>query len=181
VVLFCPDGSISGGAAQPEAGAGSVSIPLGAREKGGRGGGGTDGGKGWLGRCRSGWLFRAWSGRILLALSLVAVAIAGSLIGIRHVYFLGVEDGFVTIYQGVPVSLGPWDLYSSRLKSMVRISDLRPYEQDRINNQDLHSYATAQAIIDNYAAEMKDRQEADSRQQTATSSTTTAPPPGGAP
>ena len=175
LVLFCPDGSIPGGAAQPDAETGVISIPQEAVAGDGPAGAQARAGRtGRLERWHLGWLFHTLPGQILLGLLIPAVILAGAWLGTRHVYFLGVEDGHVTIYRGVPYSIGPWNLYSVNWKSPVNIGDLQSYEQDRVAQQELHSYNGAMQIVNNYTAELRERQKAAQQQQSQTS---TGPPP----
>lgn len=47
-------------------------------------------------------------------------------------YFLGVEDGEVTLFQGINQSIGSWNLYHSIKKEGLQYADLAPVIQERL-------------------------------------------------
>ncbi len=174
VVLFCPDGSVPAGTAAAEADTGVIRLPDGvvagpegtvtrqkaeplqAREPK----------KGFLQSIRRNWMFRTVPGVSIIAVLIAAILFGGAYLGTREIYFLGVDHGYVTIYRGVPYSLGPLSLFSLDWRSPVKFSDLAQDEQDEIGKQESHTRGSAQAIVDNYVAEVKANQEK-AAQQTA--------------
>jgi PPM family protein phosphatase len=75
----------------------------------------------------------------MVVLVLVAGAVAGAIIGLRGVYFIGQDDrGLVTLYRGVPYELPLGiDLYDSQYVSSVQASRLRPFERRRLLDHEL--------------------------------------------
>lgn len=49
-------------------------------------------------------------------------------------YFLGVQDGEVTLYQGINQSIGTWDLYHSVQKKGLRYAEVSPVIQQRLDS-----------------------------------------------
>jgi protein phosphatase len=178
VVLFCPDGSIPGALAA-DADTSKLQIPAqnGAAEK--RSPRGKTVSREALpepnrliNRIRHNWMFRTVPGLVLTGLLLSFILLAAAWIGTRQLYFLGVDNGRVAIFQGVPYSLGPWDLYSLHWRSRVKIEDLEPYEQERIAKQELHTLGTAERIVENYSAQARARSEEAIRKAEEASRTT---------
>ena len=171
VVLFCPDGSLQGETAGesdtgvlrlPDHADFDFELPL---EKPGASGAAPP--RGVFGRIRHNWLLRTAPGQIITGVGIMLILLAGGWFGTRQIYFLGVADGRIVIYQGVPYSIGPLDLFSASYKSPVRYDDLASFEQEAVDRQELHSHSTARQILDNYSAEMRQRQQQQQAAQAA--------------
>jgi len=140
---------------------------------------------GLLGRLRR--FLSSLAGRVVTGLLLAAILLGGAWFITRQAYYLGVEGDHVVIFQGVPYDLGPWSLSGMYRNSIVKFSELEPFEQDRIKRQELQSKGDAEKMLDNYSAEARERKlEAERRaveeeQRTKTSSQNLTIPPGGLP
>lgn len=93
---------------------------------------------------------RSTGGRIALIAALVTLALAGGAwLASRQFYYLGVANDRVVIYRGVPLSIGPLDLYSLHRESDIDPGTLQPYEQQRLGEEELYSRDEAERIMDN--------------------------------
>lgn len=115
--------------------------------------------------------WRRWYTLAAIALALIAILAGGSWYMTRQIYYLGVNDGRLSIYQGLPVELGPLSLSTLYRQSNVPLDELEPFEQDRVLRQELSSLATAEEILENYTdqGQTAPQQRRDTR--TATTST----------
>ncbi len=89
------------------------------------------------------------AGFLLGALVVLALIVAGGLLAIQSVYFIGTNDrGLVTLYQGVPFSLpGNVELYSSQYVSGVSASTLTQQRRSTLLDHSLRSEAKAASLI----------------------------------
>jgi serine/threonine protein phosphatase PrpC len=91
-------------------------------------------------------------GRMILASALIvavlAGASAGAVAGLHRVYFVGSEDGLVTLYRGVPYEL-PFgvDLYEKKYVSAVPVQALSSIERRRVLDHQLRSRKDAASVI----------------------------------
>ena len=74
----------------------------------------------------AGWLSWAWS---------------------QSQYYAIGQDGYVVIYQGIPQSIGPWQLSHAVEVSNVALADLAPVDRQRLDTPVLRS---SRADIDSY-------------------------------
>ncbi|MEK6537190.1 MAG: hypothetical protein AABZ63_06875, partial [Actinomycetota bacterium] len=83
--------------------------------------------------------------------------------------------------------LGPWSLSSPYRYSPVKVSELEPFQRDRVYAQELQSKNNAEKMLENYKAEAKVRQEeaarraAEEEQRAQDFSQNLTLPPGGQP
>lgn len=49
-------------------------------------------------------------------------------------YYVGDHNGDVSVYRGIPQAIGPFDLSSLVKDTGIKLSDLQPFEQDRIRS-----------------------------------------------
>jgi PPM family protein phosphatase len=84
----------------------------------------------------------------LLAVAVLAGAGVGAAAGLRKVYFVGSEDGLVTLYRGVPYEL-PFgiDLYERKYVSAVPVRALSSTERRRVLDHELRSRKDASSVI----------------------------------
>lgn len=66
------------------------------------------------------------------ALMVVLGALWGAYAWTQTQYYVGMEDGFVTVFQGIPQSVLGVELHSTVETSQVSESDLAPYEVERL-------------------------------------------------
>ncbi|HET6508828.1 MAG TPA: Stp1/IreP family PP2C-type Ser/Thr phosphatase [Baekduia sp.] len=94
---------------------------------------------------------RRWTGlaKGFTALAVVLVLIAsGGWIATRSVYFVGTDDdGFVTLYTGLPYSLPGINLYSTEFTSGVPVQELSPQVQRTVTEHKLRSHDDAVDLI----------------------------------
>jgi PPM family protein phosphatase len=76
---------------------------------------------------------------LLLAL-LVIVALAGALV-LSTVFFVGVDDGRLAIYSGLPIEVGPLHLHAVYRRSTRSYETLQPFERQLVDAQSLHDKA----------------------------------------
>jgi len=76
---------------------------------------------------------------LLLAL-LVVVAFAGALT-LSTVFFVGVEDGRLAVYSGLPVEVGPLHLHAVYRRSSRSYEMLQPFERRLVDSRRLHGKA----------------------------------------
>jgi protein phosphatase len=86
-------------------------------------------------------------GFAVIAVILVLVA-SGGWIATRSVYFVGTDDdGFVTLYTGLPYSLPGIKLYSTEFTSGVPAQELSPQVQSTVTEHKLRSHDDAVDLI----------------------------------
>ncbi len=91
---------------------------------------------------------RPWS---LPAAGLVVLVAAGfgSYAWTQNQYYVAEHDGDVSIFRGIPQALGPFDLSSVVKDTGIKLSDLQPFEQERIRSAiQAGSLADAQDVVD---------------------------------
>ncbi|MHB1003117.1 MAG: hypothetical protein ACYC1B_04705, partial [Thermoleophilia bacterium] len=152
VVLFSPDGAMPSGATPDPA----------SENRGRTASAAASSGLPW---------WRRWQALAAVSLALVIVLAGSSWYLTRQLYYLGVSDGRLSIYQGLPVELGPLSLSSLYRQSDLPLEDLEPFEQERVLRQELSSLATAEETLKNYADRNQPEPDRDRGARTATTST----------
>jgi protein phosphatase len=165
VVLFSPGGSVPTGAAVVDDGVGG-STDVGVHKTGE-----PVSGEDAAAKPKSWW--KTWKALAVAGVVAIALIAAGTWYMTQQIYYLGVDDGRVAIYQGVPVDLGPLSLSSLYRKSGVLLDDLAPYEQDRILREELTSLKTAEAVMENYSDDQLLEPEAEERGGNSSATTST--------
>lgn len=192
VIIFCPDGAVPAGiemvpGSQTEkidldtVGAGAAAENVESDEAIGQ----TGMSEGRLAGLR--YFLTTLPGRVAIGLVLALLVLTAAWFGTRQAYYIGVDGDLVVIYQGVPYDLGPWSLSSLYRYSPVKVSELEPFQQDRVYAQELQSKSNAEKMLENYKAEAKARQEeaarraAEEKQRAKDLSQQLTIPPGGQP
>jgi protein phosphatase len=91
---------------------------------------------------------RPWS---LPAAGFIVVVAAGfgGYAWTQNQYYVAEHDGDVSIFRGIPQALGPFDLSSLVKDTGIKLSDLQPFEQDRIRSAiQAGSLADALTVVD---------------------------------
>ena len=88
-------------------------------------------------------------------------------------YAIG-QDGYVVIYQGIPQSIGPWQLSHAVEVSSVSLADLAPVDRQRLDTPVLRS---SRADIDSYIEGLK-RSAAENAASSSSSSSSSTPQSG---
>ena len=68
------------------------------------------------------------------ALLAVIAAVWGAYAWTQTQYYVGANDGRVAVYKGIPQTLGPVSLHSVFEVSTIKLSDLAPFERERIDS-----------------------------------------------
>ncbi|MHB1390858.1 MAG: Stp1/IreP family PP2C-type Ser/Thr phosphatase [Thermoleophilia bacterium] len=103
------------------------------------------------------------TGKIMIGVVLAALVLGGAWTATRYAYYVGVEGDTVSLYQGLPYSLGPLSLSQPYRDSFVNFNDLESFEQDRVSRQEIQSRASAETMLDNIIAADGDRKAAAAR------------------
>ena len=83
-------------------------------------------------RWRARWeRWRPWMLPLVVLLGLIAVLWAGYA-WTQTEYFVGVHDGVVAVYQGIPGQMGPLDLSTLVEDTDIPVDSLEPYARERI-------------------------------------------------
>ncbi len=92
--------------------------------------------------------------KVLISLLIIGAIVAGAVIGIRQVYFLGIDEGGrVTLYRGLPYDLPLGiELYSEVQSSPVQARSIPEDRRDSLTNHDLRSRADAIDLLDDLEA-----------------------------
>ena len=91
-------------------------------------------------RRRLGWL-------AVVLTFLTVVACAGALT-VSTVFYVGVDDGRLAIYSGLPATLGPLQLHAVYRRSSVPYESLGPAERALVDQQGLHTRSTIMALAE---------------------------------
>jgi protein phosphatase len=86
---------------------------------------------------------------LVVVLVLLGIVASAGWIASRGVYFVGVDDqGFVTLYQGLPYDLpGGLALYQDQFTSGVPVSQLPPNVRRTVTQHELRSHDDAIDLI----------------------------------
>ena len=78
---------------------------------------------------------------------LVVVATAGALT-VSTVFYVGVDDGRLAVYSGLPAALGPLQLHAVYRRSSLRYESLGPAERRLVDEQGLHTRSSIMALAE---------------------------------
>ena len=76
-------------------------------------------------------------GVVAAVLGLLAVALAAGAFFLSTVFFIGVDDGTLTVYSGVPGKIGPVPLHAVYRRSHVTYASLSPSARGLVDEQQL--------------------------------------------
>ena len=76
-------------------------------------------------------------GIVAAALGLLTAALAAGAFFLSTVFFIGVDDGTLTIYSGVPAKIGPVPLHAVYRRSHVTYDSLSPSARTLVDEQQL--------------------------------------------
>ncbi|WP_062290492.1 PP2C family protein-serine/threonine phosphatase [Demequina phytophila] len=81
---------------------------------------------------REGWQrLRPWILPFVTLLVLVGAAWGGYWWS-QQQYYVGADEGFVTIYRGIPATIGTWELSHVVEKTEILVDELAPYQRERV-------------------------------------------------
>jgi len=88
--------------------------------------------------------------KVLVALAVIAVIVAGAIYGLRQVYFLGIDEGGrVSLYRGLPYDLPLGiKLYSEQYSLPVQAASVPAERRDSVTNHELRSHDDAVDLLD---------------------------------
>lgn len=163
VVLFSPEGlETSGGAdGSSEADTGVISA---AQLDTAHGAIDGSGGRSWFSSCRGRAVLIAIAGLLLLG---------GAWLANGFIYYVGSEGGFIAVYRGIPLEAGPLTFSSVHSVSDVRLEDLEPFEQERVQQHELKTRAGAERVVENYSSSAEDQRLLDEERSSRTTTTGT--------
>lgn len=88
---------------------------------------------------------------LLVILAVLGGALTAAYSWTRTQYYVAGHDGYVTIYQGIPQSLGSWKLSEIHQQTNIAITDLPTYAQERLETPTTRSsLEDAQAVVANF-------------------------------
>lgn len=157
VVLFSPDGSIAaGGGVAPDAALEpDAAPPVGPVAM-------TPPPSPTRGERLRDW-FSTIPGLIVTGVLLAAIVFGGAWFATRYMYFVSIEGDRVTMYRGVPYSLGPVSLSHIYRGSPVIFKDMEPYWQDRVAKESIQTKGNAETMLESIIT--ADREKKDTAQQ----------------
>jgi protein phosphatase len=84
----------------------------------------------------------------ILVLFLLSCVVLAAYYASQTVYFVGVDDGFVTVYRGMPYDLpAGLDLYTVNYRSGVPADELTPAQRRTVTAHKLRSKNDAQDLV----------------------------------
>ena len=87
-------------------------------------------------------------GAVAAVLALLAAAAATGAFFLSTLFFIGVDDGRLAIYSGVPVELGPIPLHAVYRRSVVTYDSLSPAARTLVDEQRLRDRSNAFGVSD---------------------------------
>jgi protein phosphatase len=87
-------------------------------------------------------------GMVAALLALLTVGAAAGAFFLSTIFFIGVDDGRLAIYSGVPVKIGPIPLHAVYRRSIVTFDSLDAAERSLVNEQALRDRANALDVSD---------------------------------
>jgi PPM family protein phosphatase len=85
-------------------------------------------------------------GVVAALLALLVVALAAGAFFLSTVFFIGVDDGTLTIYSGVPAKVGPVPLHAVYRRSAVTYDSLSPSARSLVDEQQLRDRESALSL-----------------------------------
>jgi protein phosphatase len=91
----------------------------------------------------------------LVALALIVAIGAAGFRWSQAQYYVGVDNGYVAVFRGIPQQLGSLELSQVEERSAIRLADLPPFARQRLEEPiSADSLEAAQEIVDLLAAEL---------------------------
>ena len=87
-------------------------------------------------------------GCLVVLLTLLAVVAGAGALTVSTVFYLGVDDGRLAIYSGLPATLGPLQLHAVYRRSSLPYESLGPAERRLIDEQGLHTRSSVMAFAE---------------------------------
>ncbi|MGD0996743.1 MAG: hypothetical protein ABR941_00280, partial [Thermoleophilia bacterium] len=81
------------------------------------------------------------------AVALLAVCLLAGAVAADTVYFVGDQNGMVSVYHGLPWKVGGLKLYGLYLETTTRVATVTPGVLARVERHDLHRKSAALALV----------------------------------
>ncbi len=102
---------------------------------------------------------RRWWVRALAVVVPLALLVTGAVLGYEWTqtqYYVAPDGEYVAIYRGVPQAIGPFELSGVAERTVIRIDDLPPFAQSRVERGiSARSLADATTIVDELSEEAR--------------------------
>jgi protein phosphatase len=87
-----------------------------------------------------------WFTALLVALLVLVFAGVAGAVTLSTVYFVGVDDGRLAVYSGLPAELGPLPLHALYRRSSVEYASLTPAQRQVVDERALRGRSAALAL-----------------------------------
>ena len=87
-------------------------------------------------------------GRLAVVLALLVVVAFAGVLTVSTVFYVGVDDGRLAIYSGLPAALGPLQLHAVYRRSSLPYESLGPAGRRLVDEQGLHTRSSAMALAE---------------------------------
>jgi serine/threonine protein phosphatase PrpC len=87
-------------------------------------------------------------GGLAVALALLVMVAFAGVLTVSTVFFVGVDDGRLSIYSGLPATLGPLQLNAVYRRSSLTYASLGPDERRLVDEQGLHTRSSVMALAE---------------------------------
>jgi len=87
-------------------------------------------------------------GRLAVVLALLVVVAFAGVLTVSTVFYVGVDDGRLAIYSGLPAAFGPLQLHAVYRRSSLPYESLGPAGRRLVDEQGLHTRSSAMALAE---------------------------------
>ena len=87
-------------------------------------------------------------GRLAVVLALLVVVAFAGVLTVSTVFYVGVDDGRLAIYSGLPAALGPLHLHAVYRRSSLPYESLGPAGRRLVDEQSLHTRSSIMALAE---------------------------------
>jgi len=87
-------------------------------------------------------------GRLAVVLALLVVVAFAGVLTVSTVFYVGVDDGRLAIYSGLPAALGPLQLHAVYRRSSLPYESLGPAGRRLVDEQGLHTRRSVMALAE---------------------------------
>ena len=87
-------------------------------------------------------------GRLAVVLALLVVVAFAGVLTVSTVFYVGVDDGRLAIYSGLPAALGPLQLHAVYRRSSLPYESLGPAGRRLVDEQGLHTRSSVMALAE---------------------------------
>ena len=87
-------------------------------------------------------------GWLAVVLALLVVVASAAAVTVSTVFYVGVDDGHLAVYSGLPAALGPLQLHAVYRRSSLPYTSLGPAERRLVDERSLHTQGSIMALAD---------------------------------